>query len=96
MPLPFESGRKIEIMPKKIPEDTKQRVVRLVLDYLDEYPNLTVVCQTVGRDARIGDNLTCLVGGADRACLTPTKDAVPKELTSIAGVESARAQLRSG
>jgi hypothetical protein len=23
MPLPFECGRKIEIMPKKIPEETK-------------------------------------------------------------------------
>ena len=34
-------------MPKKIPEDTKQRAVRMVLDHLDEYPNLTVACQTV-------------------------------------------------
>ena len=47
MPLPFESGRKIDTMPKKIPEETKQRAVRLVLDHLDEYPNLTVACQTV-------------------------------------------------
>src|SRR5680860_1388670 len=47
MPLPFESGRKIETMPKRIPEDTKQRAVRLVLDHVDEYPNLTVACQTV-------------------------------------------------
>ncbi|WP_156163737.1 IS3 family transposase [Demequina subtropica] len=34
-------------MPKRIPEETKQRAVRLVLDHLDEYPNLTVACQTV-------------------------------------------------
>lgn len=34
-------------MPKRIPEDTKQRAVRLVLDHLDEYPNVTVACQTV-------------------------------------------------
>ena len=41
MPFPFESGRKMFIMPKKIPEETRQRAVRLVLDHLDEYPNLT-------------------------------------------------------
>ncbi len=34
-------------MPKRIPEDTKQRAVRMVLDHLDEYPNVTVACQTV-------------------------------------------------
>lgn len=33
-------------MPR-IPEETRQRAVRLVLDHLDEYPNLTVVCQSV-------------------------------------------------
>lgn len=47
MPLLFEFGRKIDTMPKRIPEETKQRAVRLVLDHLDEYPNLTVACQTV-------------------------------------------------
>lgn len=34
-------------MPKRIPEETKQRAVRLVLDHLDEYPNMTAACQTV-------------------------------------------------
>ncbi len=34
-------------MPKRIPKDTRQRAVRLVLDHVDEYPNLTVACQTV-------------------------------------------------
>ncbi|NYI40412.1 transposase [Demequina lutea] len=34
-------------MPKRIPEDTKQRAVRLVLDHLDEYPNVTAACQSV-------------------------------------------------
>jgi transposase-like protein len=47
MPLSFEFGRKMDTMPKQIPEDTKQRAVRLVLDHLDEYPNLTVACQAV-------------------------------------------------
>lgn len=40
------------IMPKKIPEETRQRAVRLVLDHLEEYPNLTAACQTVA--ARLG------------------------------------------
>lgn len=35
------------IMPKRIPEETKQRATRLVLDHLDEYPNLTTACETV-------------------------------------------------
>jgi len=39
-------------MPKRIPEETKQRATRLVLDHLDEYPNLTVACETVA--ARLG------------------------------------------
>jgi transposase-like protein len=47
MPFPFWSGKKILIMPKRIPEETKQRTTRLVLDHLDEYPNLTVACETV-------------------------------------------------
>ncbi len=38
MRLSFESGRKIESMPKRIPEETKQRATRLVLDHLEEYP----------------------------------------------------------
>ena len=40
------------IMPKKIPEETRQRAVRLVLDHLEEYPNLTTACQTDA--ARLG------------------------------------------
>lgn len=39
-------------MPEKIPEETGQRAVRLVLDHLDEYPNLTTACQSV--DSRLG------------------------------------------
>lgn len=34
-------------MPKRIPEETKLRATRLVLDHLDEYPNLTTACETV-------------------------------------------------
>lgn len=40
------------IMPKRIPEETKQRATRLVLDHLDEYPNLTAACETVA--SRLG------------------------------------------
>ena len=52
MPLPFEFGRKMIVMPKRITEETKQRAVRLVLEHLDEYPNLTTACQTVS--SRLG------------------------------------------
>lgn len=38
--LPFEFGRKLLITPKRLPEETKQRATRLVLDHLNEYPNL--------------------------------------------------------
>ncbi|WP_081645966.1 transposase [Agrococcus lahaulensis] len=54
MPVPFESGRKIVIMPKQIPEETKQRAIRLVLDHLDEYPNLTTACETVSKRLGFG------------------------------------------
>ena len=35
------------LMPKRIPEETKQRAMRLVLDHLDEYPNLSAACESV-------------------------------------------------
>ena len=41
-------------MPKRIPEETKQRAIRLVLDHLDEYPTLTAACQSVGDRLGIG------------------------------------------
>ncbi|WP_091699693.1 IS3 family transposase [Micrococcus terreus] len=41
-------------MPKRIPEETKQRATRLVLDHLDEYPTLTAACQSVGDRLGIG------------------------------------------
>ena len=41
-------------MPKRIPEETKQRATRLVLDHLDEYPNLTAACETVSRRLGFG------------------------------------------
>ncbi len=34
-------------MPKRIPEETKLRATRQVLDHLEEYPNLTAACETV-------------------------------------------------
>ncbi|KAF2419634.1 hypothetical protein B2K11_04110 [Microbacterium sp. B35-30] len=39
------------IMPKRIPEETKQRAIRLVLDHLDDYPNLTTACESVAKAA---------------------------------------------
>jgi len=70
MPLPFESGRKIETMPKRIPEDTKKRAVRLVLDHVDEYPNLTVACQTVA--GRLGFGAESL-----RRCMRQVQAWIP-------------------
>lgn len=42
------------IMPKRIPEETRQRAIRLVLDHLDEYPNLTAACETVSKRLGFG------------------------------------------
>ncbi|MDX2378002.1 hypothetical protein M4I32_14490 [Microbacterium sp. LRZ72] len=39
-------------MPKRVPEETKQRAFRLVLDHLEEYPNLSSTCESVS--ARLG------------------------------------------
>ena len=41
-------------MPMRIPEETKQRAIRLVLDHLDEYPNLTAACETVSQRLGFG------------------------------------------
>ena len=41
-------------MPKKIPEQTKDRATRLVLDHLDEYPNLTTACESVSKKVGVG------------------------------------------
>lgn len=41
-------------MPKRIPEETKQRAIRLVLDHLDEYPNLTTACESVAKRLGFG------------------------------------------
>jgi len=41
-------------MPKRIPEETRARAVRLVLDHLDEYPNLTTACERVSRQLGFG------------------------------------------
>lgn len=54
MPFSFESGRKMLIMPKRIPVETKQRAIRLVLDHLDEYPNLTAACESVAKRLGFG------------------------------------------
>ena len=54
MRLPFESGREMEIMPKRIPEETKQRAIRLVLDHLDEDPTLTAACESVSKRLGFG------------------------------------------
>jgi len=54
MLLPFESGRKMITMPRRIPEETTQRAIRLVLEHLDEYPNLTAACETVSQRLGFG------------------------------------------
>ena len=36
-------------MPKKISEQTKDRAVRLVLEQLDEYDNMTAACESVAK-----------------------------------------------
>ncbi len=54
MPVPFEFGRKMLIMPKKIPVETRTRAVRLVLDHLDEYPNLSAACDAVSQRLGFG------------------------------------------
>lgn len=41
-------------MPKKIPEETRQRATRLVLDHLEEYPNLTAACHSVASRLGLG------------------------------------------
>lgn len=41
-------------MPKRIPEETKQRAIRLVLDHLDEYPNITSACEIVAKRLGFG------------------------------------------
>lgn len=42
------------IMPKRIPEEQKQRAIRLVLDHLDEYPNITAACETISKRLGFG------------------------------------------
>ena len=42
------------MIPKRILSQTKQRAVRLVLDHLDEYPNLTLTCETAAQRLEFG------------------------------------------
>lgn len=42
------------IMPKRIPEATQQRGIRLVLDHLDEYPILTAACENLSKRLGFG------------------------------------------
>jgi len=88
MPFPFESGRKIVIMPKRIPEETKQRAIRLVLDHLDEYPNLTSACETVS--ARLGLGAESLRRWVRQAQI----DQGQREGVSSVGVEEVKALRR--
>lgn len=41
-------------MPTKIAEQVRERATRLVLDHLDEYPNLTAACESVARKVGVG------------------------------------------
>lgn len=51
-------------MPKKFPEQTKGRAVRLVLDHLDEYDNLTAACDSVSK--KTGGARSRCAGGCAR------------------------------
>lgn len=48
------SLRENGFMPRRIPEETKQRAIRLVLNHLDEYANLTEACVKIGGQLGIG------------------------------------------
>lgn len=76
------------IMPKRIPEETKQRAVRLVLDQRDEYPNLTSACETVS--TRLGFGAESLRRWVRRAQI----DQGEREGVTSVGVEEVRALRR--
>lgn len=73
-------------MPKMIPEETKHRAVRLVLDHLDEYPNLTSACAAVS--ARLGFGAESLrrwvrqaqIDGGERQGVTSTESERMRKL----------------
>ena len=88
MSLSFESGMKIVIMPKRIPEETKQRAIRLVLDHLHEYPNLTAACETVS--ARLGFGAESLRQWVRQAQI----DQGQREGVTSVGVEEVKALRR--
>ncbi len=69
-------------MPKRIPEDTKRRAVRLVLDHVDEYPNLTVACQTVA--GRLGFGAESLRPSVESTQFTSVAFAETLALAGIA------------
>lgn len=41
-------------MPKRIDPAVKQRVLRLLQEYRDQYPSLTAACRAVARQAGVG------------------------------------------
>src|ERR1700754_2572025 len=52
MPLP--SLRRKRIMPKSYPLNKRARVVKMVLDHLDEYRSASAACQSIGPRVGVG------------------------------------------
>jgi transposase len=93
------------IMSKRIPEETKQRAVRVVLEHLDEYPNLTVACETVSQRLGFGaESLRRWVRQArwlagTRAMATTPRAAFrvsPAEARSMPGLSSSPSRFEWG
>lgn len=81
-------------MAKRIPEEAKRRAVRLVLDHLDEYPNLRSACESVSKRLGFGaELLRCWVrqaqiDGGERQGVTSS------ESERICRLERANRELR--
>lgn len=44
----------MQVMPKRIDEQLKDRAVRLVTEHQQEYPTLTAACEAVARQVGVG------------------------------------------
>jgi transposase len=44
----------MQVMPKKIDEELRERAVRLVREHQQEYPSLTAACVAVARQVGVG------------------------------------------
>lgn len=62
MPLPFESVGKKLAMPKRIPDETKQRAIGLVLDHLATFVDAVTVNFALRAICRVGPTIRSSVG----------------------------------